>query len=389
MSVGRVVLWILIALICGHLAHTYHLGTAHVLWFYAGLVVGLAVHEGGHALCALIVREPLRRVSIGEGPLLLRKRFDEMTFEWRLLPFAGIVQCYPDLSHRNRASQVLFILGGVLANAIVASIALGLETSGLMPPTAQPALTAMAIAQVWFIALNLFPRRISIDGIRIRSDGLELLHLLSQRNNDWAQRREFYAAQLRRYSSDGEMQVIEEPRSARIFYQLSRANVWAEEATRRDVQDALIREVDRGGLRPPEELLLLDLLLTYGLVSDDLKLRSKLDEWSLRALSLAPSLPTLLGTRGAILVALGRYQEGKILLSSLPIKHDDASFDTTFDTLLNQLFLALAEQALGDSKNAQVLAAAARATAKTLAIAPLDVFLTTRLEGVQELQVSA
>jgi len=136
------------------------------------------------------------------------------------------------------------------------------------------------------------------------------------------------------------------------------------------VQDALIRELDRGSLSNQEEMLVLDTLLTYGLVCDDPKLRPHLDQWSMRALALGPNIGTLLSTRGAVLVSLGRHEEGKALLSSLPRASDNVPFDAMFDTLMNQVFLARAELALGNGAVAQNLIADARSTARAIGGSP-------------------
>lgn len=80
------------------------------------------------------------------------------------------------------------------------------------------------------------------------------------------------------------------------------------------MQDALIRELERGVLSDQEEMLVLDVLLTYGVVCDAQRLRPHLDQWSTRALALGPDIVPLLRTRGAVLVSLGRHEEGKALL---------------------------------------------------------------------------
>jgi len=379
-SIGGFVLWMLVGLIYARLAEIYHWKTPPLLWFYAGLAVGLAFHEGGHALCALLTGRPIRRVSIGVGPLLLDRQFGVAKLEWRLLPFAGIVQCYPEFAHRRLLPTMLFILGGVLGNAILASIVVALVSTGATPPSAHAALIAIGIAQVVLIAINLFPHRVSIGGTRIGSDGLQLFRLFWRPHNDWARQREAYAAELGRYSSTGEVAPIDAPHSARIFYQVYRPDRWADEGTRREFQSALIHELNRGELWRQEEMLVLDALLTYGLVIDDPELRPRLDEWSLRALALGPDVPTLLGTRGAVLVSLGRYEEGKALLSSLPGNHDNAPSDATFDTFMNQVFLAQAELALGNSTVAQSLVDAARKTAKAIGVFPAMPLLLARFE---------
>ena len=166
--------------------------------------------------------------------------------------------------------------------------------------------------------------------------------------------------------------------------QLYRPDRWRDEATRREVQDALIRELDRGTLSLDEEMLVLDTLVTYGLVCDDPRLLPYLDQWSARALALGPHIETLLSARGAVLVSIGRYEEGKVLLSSLPVR-DNAPYDALFDTLMNQIFLARAELALGNGAVAKGLIADAQTTAKALRGSPAVALLMARFEPSEPL----
>jgi hypothetical protein len=167
--------------------------------------------------------------------------------------------------------------------------------------------------------------------------------------------------------------------------QLYRPDRWRDEATRREVQDALIRELDRGTLSLDEEMLVLDTLVTYGLVCDDPRLLPYLDQWSARALALGPHIETLLSARGAVLVSIGRYEEGKVLLSSLPRVRDNAPYDALFDTLINQIFLARAALALANGAVAKGLIADAQTTAKALLGSPAVTLLISRFEPSEPL----
>ena len=76
-----------------------------------------------------------------------------------------------------------------------------------------------------------------------------------------------------------------------------------------------------------EEMLVLDVLVTDGLIFADPAVRPDLDQWSLRALRVGPKVKTLIGSRGAVLVELGHYQKGKRLLETLAFSSDAAPFD--------------------------------------------------------------
>src|SRR5262249_17722142 len=122
-------------------------------------------------------------------------------------------------------------------------------------------------------------------------------------------------------------------------------------AARRDFWVRLRRELLDGGLPVEEEMLVLDALVTDGLLFADPMLLAEMEQWSLRALQLGPEVKTLAGRRGAVLVELGRYQEGKALLEGVAFTVDTESFDV----LMSSIFLARAEHALGNGAAAAAL----------------------------------
>ena len=78
-------------------------------------------------------------------------------------------------------------------------------------------------------------------------------------------------------------------------------------------------------------------------------------------LRLGPKVKTLIASRGAVLIELGRYHEGKALLETVAF----AEGAPLADSLLNRIFLARAEHALGNAAAASRLLAEARAIARS------------------------
>jgi Peptidase family M50 len=354
--------------IYGTLVSTWHLpAPPPVVWIFAGLVVGVVFHEGGHALCAVVSNIPVRLVSIGIGPLLLHGRVGETQLEWRLLPLGGYVAAYPFFD--RRFSEAFFTIGGVLGNLFVIYIVSDLGfVAAADSSTARDSLASIVVAQVWFIMVSAYPDKTW----NIQNDAWQLLQLLYRSSNTRDKLLEAYKWQIKRYRKGLDVKFEPTSASSRIMYQFFRPDRWANEQARRDSRDAMMRELARGNLRPEEEALVLDSLLTSGLVSGDTKLRPHLEEWSVRALSLARNLPTLIGTRGAVLVELGHHEAGKSLLLplALDVEQHAALAEGKFDALMIQLFLARAEYALGNVERASATAAAAQRTAKTILSSP-------------------
>jgi hypothetical protein len=91
-------------------AAVVHIPTPTLLWFIAGIAIGIIFHEAGHALCAMIARIPIRRVLIGIGPLLLRTRVGDVQLELRLLLLGGAVYYKPPFPP-HRLATIFVVLG--------------------------------------------------------------------------------------------------------------------------------------------------------------------------------------------------------------------------------------------------------------------------------------
>ncbi len=170
------------------------------------------------------------------------------------------------------------------------------------------------LVQYFIIVLNLAPYWITVDGLRIGSDGLQFLQIVSGPWRGATQAGLLYAAILDRYG--GANRAPPRRACARLIYQMLRSDQWTDAEARRDFQDALQRELGRGALSREENIMALDALVTNGLIYRDPPLRAHLDAWSQQALRFGPDIATLRGSRGAVLVELGRYEEGKALTGS-------------------------------------------------------------------------
>lgn len=352
-----------------------YVATAHgrpplIVWFFVGYVIGVVCHELGHALCAAIASIPVRRIQIGVGPVLLRHRFGEISLELRLLPLSGLVWPYPVANFR-RSRWALFILGGALGNAAVIAAVAGLSAIDAVRNQVDDVFGGIVLAQVFMILATMIPYRYAVSGTPVASDGLQILQLLWQPRDATTPASISYAALLNGYGSTASAPSVLSSAGSRVFYQLNRPDRWSDNDARRDFRESLRRELGRDELTREERMLVLDALASDALTFGEPELLPDLDEWSSRALELGPEKLPLLCTRGAALVELGRYNEGKALLLSVTA----AEQTQHLDRLVCQVFLARAELALGNAAAAQQFACAARVTADqgpiSAAVAPL------------------
>jgi hypothetical protein len=159
-----------------------------VVEFLIGLGIGLpiaaAVHEGGHLACALATGIPVRQLTLGIGPLLLR-RFGEITFELKLLPLRGVTFTYP-VAVVQRWRHALLFMGGVLANLLVLVLAAAVDISGFLHGDVGPFRFAIMYVQAVYTVSNLIPFRFRLPSSEraIGSDGLQLIGLLRGTRNE-------------------------------------------------------------------------------------------------------------------------------------------------------------------------------------------------------------
>jgi hypothetical protein len=363
---------------CYALAEALDLAVPLTIWFFLGVALGLVWHEGGHLLCATLGGLPVRLVSVGIGPLLWRSHVGDARLDVRLLPLGGMVMSYPLLLAR-KYWLLAFASGGILGNgALIACVAL-LAAIDAVPESAEDPLRAVVSAQLFLMASSLLPFRAKIGGERMATDGLQLLQLLWTPRDGPTEAGLVYARMLAAYGDPGNGQeaaseVPSSPASSRIFFQATGPHKWEDPARLREYRETLEREL-AGDLSPQEVLFALDSLITTGLISGDPEFRARLDAWSLRAIELGPDIETLRGSRGAALVELGRWQEGKAMLSKL------AAAEGTFDAFMTQMYLARAEHALGDAAAAAALMEAARKTAEASPQSPAVTRLLPRIEA--------
>jgi dienelactone hydrolase len=334
-----------------------------LLWwvslFLLGLAIGTVAHKAGRLLCARVGSIPIRRIVIGRGPTLMRGRLGDIRLEVRLVPTGMVVICAESASPPKRSAVLLYLLGGVLANIVVIGVIIWLHRAGLAPPilrndAGMPLLAPQA-------GILIFAQLMMI-GVGVAEPF-------------------FYARspQIKRYREGTTRPPISTRSLAfvRVLYRVVLHERLHNQDTRRKAWAAVQRELARGDLTPEEEMYALDWVITNWLITSrlaaaapifvDPSLRRKLDEWSDRAVRLGPKIKTLVASRAAVLVELGRYREAKALLQSLV----SVKGAPLLDALLNRLYLARAEHALGNAAAARRLIGQAQAIVRAEARPPM------------------
>ena len=134
-----------------------------MLGFVAAILISTVFHEMGHVMAARLVRIPVRRVSIGLGPVLWRGRVaEEREFVLRAFPVGVTVgvplRQGPDGRDRRPVGHdLLMAAGGPMASLL---LFVGLAAAaGLFCPSAEVLSLLQSIAVVSLVLglLNLIP----------------------------------------------------------------------------------------------------------------------------------------------------------------------------------------------------------------------------------------
>jgi hypothetical protein len=333
-----------------------------LLWvslFFLGLAIGNMAHKAARLLCARVGSIPIRRIVIGRGPVLMRGRLGDMRLEVRLVPTGMVATCAESASTPKRSAVLLYLLGGALGNIVMIGVIIWLHRAGIAPPILHNDVGVPLLAPQ--AGILIFSQLMMI-GVGVADPF-------------------FYARspQLKPYREGTTRPPISTRSLAivRILYRVRLHERLRNRDSRRKAWAAVRRELARGDLTPEEEMYTLDWVITNWLMTDclaaagpslaDPSLRPKLDEWSDRAVRLGPKVKTLVGSRGAVLVELGRYREGKALLQRLV----STKGAPVLDALLSRIYLARAEHALGNAAAARRLIGQAQAIARAGARPPL------------------
>lgn len=326
-----------------------------------GWALGVFVHELGHAGFGRLVGLRIRKISIGGGPALLRLRFGETRLEFSAFPSSGRVTPYLILPYR-RLPLVIFIAGGAIANLAMAGCLAGLQRAVDRHSDWTGALELLTFMQVAVLLFAIWPR-VSSPEDGGRSDSILIVDTLRTSSQGVAEYEAMHLRRLRAYWDGAGEAPGFTPAYCRIAA-LVEQPLSDDPEIRADQLDECDRELARAH-RPCERLLMLDGLVTRLLLAGGRTEFGRLDRWSAEGLLLRPDLPAVRGSRGGVLVAMGRTTEGYALLAG-------ARCADPFNRLLVDAFRALAEFRLGNSAVADDALARARAAAEEAQLNPMS-----------------
>jgi len=316
------------------------------------LPLATVLHELAHAVAGKVLGMRLFSVSYGSsGRVLYRLRLLNCVVEIRRSLEGGLTRAAPRSTRWLRLRWGLVVAAGPLANTI-------LGVAALLVPLRSPAVETMvqsfALANLLMVGIALWPwKHATATGV-IPSDGLALLTIPFASGRLFQQKHAAYFV----------LEGIECLRKK----DYGGAEAWAQKGLREypgDVRNRSILGVALLSLgrfdearslflelaesdeppanEPQNKAIFLNAIAWADLLTGDANLLEEADRYSQQAMRATPWVAAIKGTRGSVLVTLGRLDEGMRLLEQAIHEHDEND-----NKALNACFLAIGFKKAGD-----------------------------------------
>ncbi len=331
------------------------------------LFLSTVLHELGHILGARIAGLRVFGIEIGHGRTIADFRFAGLRWQFRSLPFGGFAHASPRTSDLYRLRQSVFILGGPVINAllVVVSVAAFSEQEhmhGLITEDLAPA-TMLFFANATLLVYSLWPHKAWTSYGESPNDGL-LLWLTWKQSAEETKEQPVYwyyreaeecrwqraYGEAHRWIDDG-LKLYPE----NFVLESQRALVLLDEGRSRDALRSYVILLARYKGFPEVFAALLNNAAYAAVLTGEPALLETADFASGKALQLIPWIPHYKGTRGAVLVKLGRHDEALPLLNAAFAMHKERVDLATCACWMAEAYRALGEQ--GQSERYRALAA--------------------------------
>lgn len=316
-----------------------------------GTVLGLVVHEAGHAFAALATGMRVKKVVIGWGKSFFKRKCLGIRLDLKPNPSGGYTEI-ADGIHLRKAPYLFVLLAGSLCNVLLLCCAVAAWYYGTLPARADYIILGFVCAQIFQIAFALLPDAASVGDSGSSTDGTKIAYVLKQRSGSLTPVAECHLRSLEPYRGKDSTVTLSSAsaRLIEIHHELHHGHGEMPD----EIIQAVLAELGKGEMSLEEELMVLDTLVSRAVVGGDVNLRDGMDEWSSRAMARGAHITTIKFSRAAVLIELGRFAEGKALIEGSA--HTDSH---PYDAVLNSIFLAKAEAGLGNRERAEELLAQA------------------------------
>ncbi|MBI3853781.1 MAG: site-2 protease family protein [Verrucomicrobia bacterium] len=323
------------------------------------LILTIVPHELSHALIAHYVGFRVFAVNIGFGQKLWKGKFLGLDVELKVIPVGGVTLVAPRETKRFRRKLFLIVVAGPLINLAIALLTMAFAGKGVWnwnQVDQRPIpLTMLFYANVWVLVFNLWPRVIKLLG-NTASDGKQLLNIPFLKSGKIEEAHAFwFAGEAARCHDRGDFEdanlwferglalypnnvLLLNGRGLRLLQQ----SKYEEE---RNCFSSLLKSDSE---KPAFRAVILNNIAYTNVLIGKQELLDEADRFSQEAMANLGSMPSIRGTRGAVLAELGRFNE------ALPLLHDAMQRGASASSKAqNACLIAMAEARQGNVSGAQ------------------------------------
>ncbi len=322
----------------------------------------VVIHELGHAWAASLLGGHVYNIQLGKprtGMTPFRLSF--FGYNWLLyaVPFCGLVRGQFVSTRHFRLRQCLFIAGGPFLNALCLAGA-WLMADQTQSPSAVALWVGLLFANGIILLTSVPPRKLPAGSIASANDGMLFYETLRysdeevRRLVELGQMTSRYHEKSRQLEGASLTELLAKydagSESLLVLWQITNRLHQANDGR---YPKFALKLIDHPKLESRFVSKILDEYLTWQLNRGAPFDADTLDRLSLKMLALENCTSTQ-GTRGAVLVEIGRFKEGQAVLQGVLAK-TTSSIDRTY----SNVFLALAAEAEGNLSLARMHAATA------------------------------
>lgn len=334
--------------------------------------LSILLHELGHVATAWALGMRTFGVQVGTGKIAFRKEWRGIVWEMRWVPFLGLASCGHTTRKWLRTKHMLMIAAGpavtfaqFLCGVYFFDLGTGSSGDGFLPGREAFSMLGFIVV-VWpavTLLENLWPRKSLPYAVSVGSDGWQLMRTPFLKEAEIEETLVSTYVQEARFAAaggtvEGALKCLElglERYPSHWLLHMNCAACYLAQYKHSEAIAHFSKALESLSLPLSMRTRVLDQLACIPLYSRETEFLKDADEWSLRALEIEPSSLTLKATRGAILVDLGRLQQGRALLEET---FTGSTSDN--DKYVCACFLALAASKEGEATKAAKLVETAR-----------------------------
>lgn len=327
----------------------------NIFLFQVFMLCTILPHELAHLTAARLLGYRVFKMIIGMGKTLFTRNIFGFPTEFKILPAGGLAIAAPTTKKYFRLKQFGFIFAGPFINLLLAALVYPFVSDELWSISALSYQLAPGLAffytNLFVLTYNLWPHDVTTSLGKLPSDGKLLLQTFRIKpetiEQSLAARFVYEAAEdFQKKDYQKARHAIEEGlrRYPENFYLLNWLSLllirFREFPEARAVSFKILAESEKV---PLQHAMILNNIAYVDALMCDHELLPEADDFSQKAMANLAWHPAIKGTRGTVLVELGRIEEGIVLLKQSISGHEDIHGKAE-----NACFLAMAESKLGN-----------------------------------------